>query len=116
MKKASISVIPGVAVRGSTTGRPIMALLDLVGRRSALRILWELKSGPSKFVELQRRSGGISPTLLSTRLRELTAAALIVNEEGGYRLTGIGEDLLDCLAPLNTWAKTWAKKVLLQKP
>jgi DNA-binding HxlR family transcriptional regulator len=27
---------------GSRSGRPIMALLDLLGRRMALRILWEL--------------------------------------------------------------------------
>ena len=30
-------------VRGSTTGRPIMVLLDLLGRRWTLRILWELR-------------------------------------------------------------------------
>ena len=31
------------AVRGSRTGRPIMALLDLLGRRWTLRIIWELR-------------------------------------------------------------------------
>jgi len=34
---------PGRPVRGSRTGRPIMALLDLLGRRWVLRILWELR-------------------------------------------------------------------------
>ena len=38
--------IPGKPVRGSKTGRPIMALLDLLGRRWALRVLWELRNGP----------------------------------------------------------------------
>ena len=33
---------PGKPVRGSRTGRPVMVLLDLLGRRMALRILWEL--------------------------------------------------------------------------
>jgi DNA-binding HxlR family transcriptional regulator len=33
----------GKPVRGSTTGRPIMVALDLLGRRAALRILWELR-------------------------------------------------------------------------
>jgi DNA-binding HxlR family transcriptional regulator len=37
---------PGTKVRGSSGGRPIMALLDLLGRRWALRILWELRGGP----------------------------------------------------------------------
>ena len=31
------------AVRGSRTGRPVMALLDLLGRRWSLRIIWELR-------------------------------------------------------------------------
>ena len=34
------------SVRGSRTGRPIMALLDLLGRRWSLRILWELRGAP----------------------------------------------------------------------
>ena len=95
-------------VRGSTTGRPVMAALDLAGRRWVLRILWELRSGPCKFVELQDRCGGLSPTLLSSRLRDLSAALLVHKEADGYQLTAIGQDLLDCLAPLNTWAKAWA--------
>jgi DNA-binding HxlR family transcriptional regulator len=33
------------SVRGSKSGRPIMALLDLLGRRWTLRILWELREG-----------------------------------------------------------------------
>ena len=37
-------------VRGSTTGRPIMALLDLLGRRWVLRIVWELGEGRSVFI------------------------------------------------------------------
>ena len=36
---------PGRRVRGSRSGRPIMAALDLLGRRWALRILWELRDG-----------------------------------------------------------------------
>ncbi|HEV7693887.1 MAG TPA: hypothetical protein VGO52_23840 [Hyphomonadaceae bacterium] len=33
-------------VRGSRTGRPIMALLDLLGRRWTLRVIWELRGEP----------------------------------------------------------------------
>ena len=36
---------PGAPVRGSRTGRPVMALLDLLGRRWSLRVLWELRDG-----------------------------------------------------------------------
>ena len=44
--KSKVKVLPGQPVRGSASGRPIMALLDLLGRRWALRILWELRDGP----------------------------------------------------------------------
>ena len=37
--------LPRRRVRGSATGRPIMALLDLLGRRMTGRILWELRDG-----------------------------------------------------------------------
>ena len=46
---------PGTPVRGSRTGRPIMAALDLLGRRWALRVLWELRGGPLSFRELRAR-------------------------------------------------------------
>ena len=36
---------PGRPVRGSQTGRPIMALMDLLGRRWTLRVIWELRDG-----------------------------------------------------------------------
>ena len=32
-------------VRGSRTGRPIMVVLDVLGRRWALRVLWERVAG-----------------------------------------------------------------------
>ncbi|MEH2514939.1 DNA-binding HxlR family transcriptional regulator [Bradyrhizobium sp. AZCC 1610] len=34
------------AERGSRTGRPVMALLDLLSRRWTLQIVWELRDGP----------------------------------------------------------------------
>ena len=101
---------PGRAVRGSHTGRPIMALLDLLGRRWALRILWELREGPLPFNELQRRCDGMSPSTLSQRLAELREANLLVlNEDGTHQPTKQAESLGDLLIPLDTWAKRWAK-------
>ena len=37
---------PGRPVRGSRSGRPVMALIDLIGRRWVLRIIWELRGCP----------------------------------------------------------------------
>jgi DNA-binding HxlR family transcriptional regulator len=103
--------LPGGAVRGSRTGRPMMALLDLLGRRWALRILWELRDGESlTFRELQERSGDVSSSVLNDRLRELREARVIVSGDAqGYRLTASGERLLEALGPLDRWAKSWAR-------
>jgi len=99
------------AVRGSRTGRPIMALLDLLGRRWALRILWELRDGPLTFRALQSACGDLSPTVLNARLRELREAGILERSDSeGYRATPIAEDLREILIPLDEWAKRWARR------
>lgn len=103
------SVRPGQAVRGSTSGRPIMVLLDLLGRRWSLRALWELRDGPQTFRDLRERCGDISPTVLNRRLHELREAAIIEHAEGGYRYTRWGHELTAQLAGLDEWSARWAK-------
>src|SRR4051794_21769060 len=103
--------IPGTKVRGSTTGRPIMAALDLFGRRWALRILWELRAKPLTFRNLQDACGDISPAVLNTRLAELRNAAIVAQEPGGYRLTPDGTSLIAALLPLHDWAERWSARV-----
>lgn len=44
---------PERPIPGFQTGYPIVAALDLLGRRWILRILWELRSGPMGFRALQ---------------------------------------------------------------
>ena len=100
--------LPGTNVRGSTTGRPIMAALDLFGRRWALRILWELRGNPLTFRDLQQACGAISPAVLNTRLSELREAGIVVQETGGYRLSSDGSALINAIAPLHDWAERWA--------
>lgn len=96
-------------VRGSTTGRPIMALLDLLGRRWTLRIVWELREEPKRFRELQDLIGA-SPTIVNTRLAELRKAKLVeLDEAAGYRLTALGNELLRLFLPLHVWSEKWAK-------
>src|ERR1051326_7102534 len=96
---------PGKPVRGSQTGRPIMALLDLLGRRWTLRILWELRDQSAGFRALQDRCDAMSPSVLSQRLSELQEAGIVQqNEQADYTLTQEGAILLHPLAPLNHWA------------
>jgi len=103
---------PGRSVRGSSTGRPIMALLDLLGRRWALRVLWELRAGESlTFRELQARCAEVSSSVLNDRLRELREAGIVTAEAGhGYSLTPEGQRLMGDLEPLDGWAKRWARR------
>jgi DNA-binding HxlR family transcriptional regulator len=96
-------------VRGSRTGRPIMVLLDLLGRRWALRLIWDLREDPKRFRELQD-SIGASPTIINTRLSELREAKLVeLDAASGYRLTPMGKELLRLLLPLHAWSEKWAK-------
>lgn len=114
--KSTVKVLPGQPVRGSTSGRPIMALLDLLGRRWALRILWELRDGPLGFRALQAACAGMSPSVLNQRLSELRAAALIDSDQGGNQLSPLGQELLAQFAPLNDWAEHWARQLPPEEP
>lgn len=101
----------GAPVRGSRTGRPIMALLDLLGRRWALRVLWELRDGaPATFRDLRARADGVSPAVLADRVRELRLAGIVELAAGGYRTTERGAALIAALAPLHGWAADWARR------
>ena len=89
-----------------------MAALDLFGRRWALRILWELRSRPLTFRDLQEACGDISPAVLNTRLAELRDAGIVLQETpGGYRLSNDGTALIDAIAPLHDWAERWAARI-----
>ena len=97
-----------VAVRGSTTGRPLMAAMDLLGRRWALRILWELRDGPVGARALRQRCDGMSSSVLYDRLRELAGASLIEQDDAdAYSLTVTGAALGRALKPLDDWAESW---------
>jgi DNA-binding HxlR family transcriptional regulator len=98
-------------VRGSKTGRPIMALLDLLGRRWSLRVLWELSGGALTFRALRERCDDVSPTVLNTRLAELREVGLIEAGEKGYVLTADAVALSALLLPLDKWAAHWAARL-----
>ncbi len=94
-----------------------MAAMDLLGRRWALRILWELRGGPLGARELQDRCDRMSASVLYERLRELTDAGLLTRDESGaYLLSGLGADLSTALAPLDAWARKWAAALAGDEP
>ena len=98
------------SVRGSRSGRPIMALLDLLGRRWTLRILWELREQPLTSRSLRAACDEASPTVLQARLSDLRQASLVeLQPASGYRLTAVGRELLETFLPLHRFAERWNK-------
>jgi DNA-binding HxlR family transcriptional regulator len=87
-----------------------MAALDLLGRRWALRILWELKDGPVGARDLRQRCDGVSPSVLYDRLRELAEVGLIERDGQRYRLSALGGSLGQALEPLDSWSREWAAR------
>jgi len=99
------------AVRGSRTGRPVMVLLDLLGRRWALRILWELREAALTSRALRAACDEASPTVLNERLKELREADFIeLGDGGGYSLTPLGRELSEKFMPLLQFAERWSKR------
>jgi len=96
--------------------RPIMALLDLLSRRWALRLLWELRETSRNSRDL-REAMTISPTVLQTRLDELRSAGIVEHAKGnGYRLTALGGDLIAAFAPLYAFASRWSERLAAANP
>jgi DNA-binding HxlR family transcriptional regulator len=103
---------PGQRVRGSTTGRPLMAAMDLLGRRWSLRILWELRAEPLGARDLLARCDGLSSSVLYDRLRELTAGLLVEQtQDTQYRLTSLGTSVGQAIEPLDAWSKKWDRAI-----
>jgi DNA-binding HxlR family transcriptional regulator len=87
-----------------------LALLELLGRRWALRILWELRQAPATFQGLQTRCDSMSTSVLSQRLIELRDAALVEKDPAGtYALTEPGARLLARLDGVDEWTREWAR-------
>lgn len=88
-----------------------MVALDALGRRGALRLLWELRNGPLTFRALQTACD-TNPGSLNTRLKELRQLHIVDHEDAGYLLTPHGRSLMAALEPLQMWAHRWAADAL----
>jgi DNA-binding HxlR family transcriptional regulator len=83
-----------------------MVVLDVLGRRGALRLLWELRDGPLTFRALQDACES-NPGSLNTRLKDLRELGIVDHADGGYRLTESGLDLMEALKSLQAWSERW---------
>ena len=88
----------------------IARALDVVGERWALLVVRELVLGPKRFGQLRRGLPGMSPNVLSQRLRELEDAGVVSRQELEppasvvvYDLTERGHELEPVLHALGRW-------------
>jgi DNA-binding HxlR family transcriptional regulator len=85
---------------------------DFLGKRWNGVVLGNLHEGPAGFRELSRAIGGISDSVLSDRLSDLSEAGLIARtvDEGpplavSYALTDRGRALMPALEQISLWAQ-----------
>jgi DNA-binding HxlR family transcriptional regulator len=81
-----------------------MRVLDLLGRRWALRALWELREGPRTFRALREACDDVSPSSLNQRLGELRGLGVVDLGDDGYGLTPAGMRLGRIMLDLSRWA------------
>jgi DNA-binding HxlR family transcriptional regulator len=84
--------------------------LDLVGERWALHVVRELLLGPKRFTDLRTSLPGVSPDVLSQRLRELEGNGILRHHKlpppaasHVYELTGVGLALEPAIMALGRW-------------
>jgi DNA-binding HxlR family transcriptional regulator len=87
-----------------------MVALDILGRRGALRVLWELRDAALTFRALQAASE-MNPASLNKRIKELRELEIIDHSGDGYHLTKHGRLLMAAFEPLQAWADAWARQV-----
>jgi DNA-binding HxlR family transcriptional regulator len=97
---------------------PIAKATEILGERWTFLIIRELLMGGRRFNELQRGLGGISPALLTARLKSFEAEGLLVrrrlNGQRGYEYypTTACEELKPIIIALGEWGLCWARHTL----
>ena len=94
-----------------TEACPITPVVELVFSRWTTPILWVLhERGTQRFVELERRIG-VTPKVLTQRLRQLERDGLVRREifaevppRVEYRITELGRSLQTVFAALGEWS------------
>ncbi len=96
---------------------PVHRAADFIGKRWTLLILLELsrEGEPLRYSDVKRRLAGITPKMLSARLREMEARGLVANSvdasrmpvRSDYRLTRKGREFIPVIRSLRKWALAW---------
>ena len=90
---------------------PIAKASEVLGERWTNLVIRELGAGSETFSDLRRGLPLMSPSLLSSRLKFLEAAGVVLRTESGkrvrYSLTEAGRELKPILLALGTWGQRW---------
>jgi DNA-binding HxlR family transcriptional regulator len=96
---------------------PIARSLDIVGDRWTLLVIRDLARGHTRFADLMTELRGISPNVLSDRLKHLEQEGLVTSSlysehppRAEYRLTEKGEALFPALRALAAWGREYAPR------
>jgi DNA-binding HxlR family transcriptional regulator len=85
---------------------------DLVANTWHPVVLWALKDGPRRHVDLRRDIGGISAKVLTEAVRRLEHDGLLTREDGAYTLTELGRTLLEPIEGFGRWAAEHGDEVM----
>lgn len=94
---------------------PVAKSAEIIGDPWSILIVRELLLGSSRFSELERGLSRISPTVLTTRLKQLEGRGVLIkrrlNGQRGheYRLTAAGRELAAVVDSLAVWGMRWAR-------
>ncbi len=109
---ASALSAPGELPWSLDTACPVRDVLDRIGDKWSTLILTLLSSGPHRFSAAQRAIPDISKRMLTQTFRDLERDGLIERTvyptkppSVDYRLTALGETILEPLAGLVHWAE-----------
>ncbi len=100
---------------------PVYKTMKFAGKKWALLVLLELYKGTvnfKRYSEIKRKLPGITPKVLSMRLKELEGEGMIEHVvyckdspiKSVYGLTPCGEDFIKVLKGIKTWSLKWKSK------
>ncbi len=99
---------------------PVRQLINIVGDKWTLPVLYVLKQDTKRYSELQREIPGISKKMLTQTLRRLESDNIIkrkvypvVPPKTEYNLTAFGRELIQPIEVLADWA--WEHQIQLQR-
>jgi DNA-binding HxlR family transcriptional regulator len=90
--------------------------LEILGKRWTSMIIYQLLTGPQRFVGIEQSIPNLSGKVLSERLKELEAEGIIQRDvypempvRIEYKLTEKGQGLTPFFTELAGWAEQWIK-------